>query len=452
MIIRHWEWINVILASLFLVAAIRRDIRTLLPCLFAYGTLHFAWAAIFVLAGTSSDKLRLIHIEGSGLLANVSVGLVLFAFFLRLYLWKNKNLKQDKIHKRVFQFSVVALIVGYIFNLRLYDWLQFRNVFIVILMLMMLFLMSAQPVKDWRLQPKASIMVLALLAVMVGFSFYELYSLRTWAVFNDSWGRTVYRPSAMLFNPNLYALWCTLIALTCAYLYHSCEKMQRSILGALALSMAGLYLSGSRSFAIILLILLVGAALMMKKQSVLKKWTPTAMMPTVFALLWSIAEVMINLTGGQNASWHAITLLGERFALAPIHIFNYFLGVIQYSTTWFQAFKIAPIPIEVADSIEGRFETGLRDAGWLVIYDDTGCLGIIAVLSFWTWLGVHGVLAYYRNRDVTSVYALAAYALSVATGVVMRFQVFPTSLFVLFMLAPALSYWRTISIERIQAS
>lgn len=450
MIIRDWEWINVILASLLTVAAFRRDIRILLLLLFVYGTLHFAWAGMPVLTGASSDKLQLIHTEGSGFLANASVSLVLLVVFFRLQFSQISNSK-DEIHKRIFQFAVVALVVGYMLNLREGDWLQFRNVVILVYMLILLYL-ATQSVKIWRVPPNALILIIILLLAMVVFSFYEIYTLSTWAVFNDSLGRTVYRPSAMLFNPNLYALWCALIALTCACLFHSREKMQRLMLGTLALSMVGIYLSGSRSFAIALLMLLAGAALMIKNQSALRKWTPTLMMPMVFALMWTIAEVMINLSREHSAGWSAIALLGERFALAPIYILNYSVDIIQNSTGWFQSFEVALIPIEVADSIEGRFGTGLRDAGWLVVYDDTGWLGIIGMLSLWAWLGAHGVLAYYRNRDVTSVYAIAAFALSVATGVVMRFQVFPTSLFVLFMVAPPLSYWRSISIERTQAS
>lgn len=446
MAIRSWEAINVVFAALFIFAAARSDKMTVPYFLFAYGSLHFSYAAIPLFAGAPITELIKIHLEGSGVLAHISSLLVLAAAFI--FLISRSSGYSDKDKKLRDQFAVVlaAIVIGYLANLRPDDWLQFKNTVAMLIMLALtILLIPSQNKFDWQANRTMVIAIVWILAGMLFIASYELYSLRSWASFGDSSGAIIYRASSLLFNPNLYGMWCALLALGFAFLFHQGSGTRWILLMAMTIAFAGIYLSGSRSAGFLLLIIFFAIALLMKDQDPWERWTPIMSMLIVFLIIGIGSRWIGSAFSEQHANWHAIALLGERFASYPMQLAGYLLNHFHLPSL---PAPSLPVPPEVTVSIEGRFEGGMRDSGWLVLYDDTGWLGLIAVAWLWGMFWVWGVRAYLSMRDLTSVYALAVLILTIAIGAVMRFQAFPTGLFVALVLAPCIAYWRKVLADK----
>lgn len=439
MTIRFWEVINVVLAVSFIFGAWRRDIKTILFFLLVYGSLHFFYAAIPMLTGMPVGEIAKIHHEGSGILAQVS-SVAILAMSVWILIFRTINYpNKDATLLSVFTVVLIAIGVGYLINLRLDDWMQFRDVVISDVMLVLMMLLSQNQNRfEWQTDQTKVYVVVWMLAVMLSIAFYELYSLRAWACFADSSDEIIYRASSLLFNPNLYGMWCALLALGFSYLYHQNIGPRALMLLAMIMAFAGIYLSGSRSAGFSSLLLLVGIALSINTHDGWRKWIPAVLMLVVFLLMEAGSGWLSNVFPHNYASWHAIGLLGERFFSFPMQSGGYLLNYLHLPGSP----KFA-VPSEVAISIDGRFEEGMPDSGWLTLYDDTSWLGMIAALWLWGLFGLWGWRVYLRNRNVSSVYALAILIFSFVIGGVMRFQAFPTGLFVALMLAPCIAYWRT---------
>jgi hypothetical protein len=446
MTIRFWEVINVVLAVLFIFGAARRDTKAILFFLLAYGSLHFFYAAIPMLTGMPVGDIVKIHHDGSGVLAQISSVAILATAVLVLIFKSISYPNKDTTLLSVFTVVLIAIGMGYLVNLRLDDWMQFRDVVVTGLMLVLMVLLSQNQNRlEWQADRIKVYVVVLTLAVMLCVAFYEMYSLRAWACFADSSGEIIYRASSLLFNPNLYGIWCAVMALGFSYLLHLNIGPRALILLAMVMAFAGIYLSGSRSAGFSLLLLLIGIALSINAQDGWRRWTPAILMLVVF-LIMEVGSGWLGHAFPQNyASWHAIGLLGERFSSFPMQLGSYLLSHLHFpGFPGLPGLPTFAVPAEVTISIDGRFEEGMRDSGWLVLYDDTGWFGIIAVLLWLCALfGLWGARTYLRKRNVPSVYALAILIFTVVIGVVMRFQAFPTGLFVALILAPCIAYWRT---------
>ncbi len=439
MTIRFWEVINVVLAVLFIFGVARRDTKATLFFLLVYGSLHFFYAAIPMLTGMPVGEIAKIHHDGSGVLAKISSVAILATAVLVLIFRSISYSNKDTKLLGVFTVVLIAIGMGYLVNLRLDDWMQFRDVVVTSLMLVLMALLSQNQNRlEWQADRTKVYVVVLMLAAMLCVAFYEMYSLRAWACFTESSGEIIYRASSLLFNPNLYGMWCAVMALGFSYLFHKNIGLRALMLLAMVMAFAGIYLSGSRSTGFSLLLLLIGIALSIKTQNGWRRWTPAVLMLVVFLIMEAGSGWLGRAFPENYASWHAIGLLGERFSSFPMQSGSYLLSHLHLP-----GLPTFAVPAEVSISIDGRFEEGMRDSGWLVLYDDTGWFGIIAVLWLWGLFGLWGARTYLRKRNVSSVYALAILIFSFVIGGVMRFQAFPTGLFVALMLAPCIAYWRT---------
>ena len=75
-----------VLIVIFMLARLgrSRDVVTLLWMLFAYGTLHFGFAALALITHDSASLLVAIHDEGGGVLAKLSTLTLLSVIFFLL--------------------------------------------------------------------------------------------------------------------------------------------------------------------------------------------------------------------------------------------------------------------------------------------------------------------------------------------------------------------------------
>lgn len=424
------ELINVLIVlGLFMALLRKRDAVTLLLVLFVCGTFHFSFGVIALMTNDTGRLLVDLHNEGSGLLALLSTLILMVVVFSllakRAYDAYSAGRTGKKRELLFILLLMAALLCGYLINHRTGDLMQLMNIVSIEAMFVLVMLgclattdmptLKAGNVYAWGLAG------LFILGIIDGIAMYEVLTRLSWAVFQDSSGAFVYRASSVLFNPNLYAFWASLMCLACAYGMHAYREYQRMFLLGMVLASTAIYLSGSRSAGYLLLALLFLPPLLIRER---RQWLPLLVLPVTMLSIYAAAAWLDGDAGSQE-----IILLGERLTAAPVHLANYI-------------FQRIGTPPEIMVSIEGRFVGENRDAGWLVLYQDAGWIGLGAVILAGSLLVVRGVRAYLARPSPASVYTLALLLYCLLTGFVMRFQIFPVWLFIGLTLVICMAYWR----------
>ena len=440
--INSFEIVNVlVVACLFLVLKRRTDVASLLLALFTYGTLHFSFAALALATHESGSVLIALHNEGGGLLAKLSALSLLVVVFVMLskHAYKAFLLNQDVEKKLALHFLLAmgVLCCGYVLNIRLGDWLQLKNVISVEILLAVLLmgyfgLLGAPALKSAEIYPWI-LGGMLILAVADCIAFYEVFGHHSWAVFMTSSGALIYRASSILFNPNVLGFWASLVYLGYAYGMHEYKDHRKMMFWGMVLASIAIYLSGSRSTGYLLLGLLIFPVLLMKERL---RWVTLMVLPLTMLTIYAVAAWLVVPFVPSNEGWREVALLGERFSAAPLYLVSYISMLAGLP---------ASVPVEVAVSVEGRYMGDGRDSGWLVLYDDAGWLGTLAMLWVYFMLFLYGLRAYMASHNAASVYALMALCYCLLVGLVMRFQIFPLWLFISLILMPSMIYWGRIS-------
>lgn len=413
-----FELINVLIAfSLISAIWYSRGNVSLLLVLFCYGTFHFSFSSIALLNRDASQLLIQMHSEGAGILAlasGVAVLSVTFGIFtFRAYtLIANKNQIKDRSFFLLIFIALIALLFGYYLNYRENDFGQALNVASISAMLMLVLLASVSPSGSAISINRYALVLIAVLLVVTALAVYEVISHKAWSVFWDSEGVTVYRASSLLFNPNLFAYWASLIYIASVYAWHTESDENHLWVFSMVLAAAAIYMSGSRSaLALLFSTLIFSMAFVRSKKSIV------ACIVLILTVAGIYGVAMVLSTGEP---WSTIAVLGERYKMAFAHLCGYL----------FQFFGLPnDIPPEVAISIEGRFVGEYRDAGWLVLHQDAGWLGILAFLLVSAFVLLRIFRANWQNPGPAGAYATAAVLYCVMSGLVMRFQIFPVWLF-----------------------
>lgn len=223
------ELINVLVViGLFFLLAHKRDAITLLIALFVYGTVHFSFAAVAFATNESANLLIALHNEGGGLLAKLSTLSLLSVVFvllgraaIRSTAQVNRGTKEKRI-VRIILLAMTILACGYALNIRQGDWLQFKNFASLEAMFVLILIgfIGTGNVLSRVLYP--SILAgLVILGITDCVALYEVFGRSSWAATLESSGAMVYRASSLLFNPNLFAFWASLVYLACAYGMHA---------------------------------------------------------------------------------------------------------------------------------------------------------------------------------------------------------------------------------------
>lgn len=428
------ELANVLIVALLLLALIKkRDSATLLILLFLYGTLHFGFAEIALNEKESGSLMIALHKTGGGLLAKLSALSLLGVVFVLLSRRAYSEFLLDRTRDRTVIVSMllvmVAIFAGYLLNLKEGDWLQLKNV----ISLEALFAFSL--VGFFAI--KGALPIYGKGAWWCGFlmfggvdclAIYEVFTHSSWAGTLSSSGVMVYRASSTLFNPNLLGFLASLVYLGFAYGLDAYKQHRTKMIWGMALSTVAIYFSGSRSSGYLLfMVLFVPMLLQLRKSWV---WLSLMLLPLTMLIIYAGAEWVAPIFVSETAGWHEIALLGERFAVAPVQLMNYGLMKVGHVFGISLNGVVTEVPREIVESIEGRFVGESRDAGWLVLYQDTGWLGLGAVMLAASTLVARGVGVCVAKQDLPSIYALAALLFCLMSGFYMRFHIFPVWLFI----------------------
>lgn len=432
------ELINVLIVlGLLKVLLRKRDAVPLLLVLFVCGTFHFSFAVIALTTNDTGRMLIDLHNEGGGLLARLSTLILLVVVFSllgrRTYEAYSAGHTGEKKELLFVLLLMAALFCGYLLNYRTSDLLQLKNIVSIEAMFVLVMLgslattgmpvLKAGKVYAWGLAG------LLILGIIDAIAMYEVLGRHSWAGTLESSGAYVYRASSVLFNPNLYAFWASLVYLASAYGIHVYGEQRRMLLLGMVLASTAIYLSGSRSAGYLLLAALFLPLLLIRER---RQWLPLLVLPLTMLAIYAGAAWLAG-----DTRWQEIALLGERFASAPVHLINYSYQYLAIPVE---------IPAEIRESIEGRFIGAGRDAGWLVLYQDAGWVGLSAVIIAGCLLVGRGIRAYLVRPSPASVYTLALLLYCLLTGLLMRLQIFPVWLFIGLVLIICMVYWRPLVI------
>lgn len=441
--INSLEIANVLVSgTLFFFLLRSRDALTPLLILFAYGTLHFVAGSLALSSNDTYLQLVTMHNEGGGLLAKLSAFLLLSATFIALS--RHTNCSDIRSHHKKRELSLYFLLsstlvfVGYILCLRPEDSLQIKN--FVSIEAMLAFTLLGLLGIDWgrvAIQKRHFLALISILILTDAIAIYEVSNHQAWSVFSQSTGEKVFRASSLLFNPNLLGLWAALIYLGLSHYIQARKENRNVALFGMVLTSITLYLSGSRSALFILLVALTIPLFVTKANT---KWHPITVLLSSILLIYEASE-FIN-------PGSSLALLGTRFSDTPIYAIQYML----MKASSLHAFDSLPglnasieastsIPIEVSTSIEGRFSGSKRDSGWLVLFQDTGWLGVSAMSLLGAIFFTTGIRTVIAERSANAAYALATLVFIVLIGFTLRVQIFPTWLFASLSLIPCLLVW-----------
>ena len=455
--IKFVELVNVLLVVLlFIMLSRRRDVAALLLVSFLYGTLHFGFAVAALASTDRVGVMTAMHLDGGGALAKLSasslIGVVVVLLGRLAYKDFSFNREGDRAIIASMLLVMVAIFAGYLFNIQDDDWLQLKNVISLEVMFafaLIAFLAirneKAINIERWHMW---GVIGLLMVGVVDCIAIYEVFSHSSWAGTMSSTGVMVYRASSILFNPNLLGFWASLLYLGCAYGFEACKQYRKMMLWGMVLSSIAIYFSGSRSSGYLLLVALFAPTalmLLLRKRFI---WLPLMLLPLTMLAIYVGAAWVAPRFVTSAVGWHEIALLGERFAVAPVQLMNYLLmktgHVINelYQLVGGRAINFSGLaPSEIVESIEGRFVGEGRDAGWLVLYQDTGWFGLGGIVLAVSMLLAWGGRVCVANPYLSNIYAFAALLFFILSGFVMRFQIFPVWLFGGLVLVASLALW-----------
>ncbi len=435
-----FELVNVLIAVGLISAVWREGKLSIILVLFLYGTLHFAHSTLALFSQDSAQLLIDMHTNGAGILALSSGILVLMTSYALLAVQAYRTASIKICYKHGFFWVLVVatfcLLVGYYLNYRVGDRGQALNVASVAAIFMLLLLIQLNDsALDISIE-KHGLLLFGILLLVVGVAVYEVAANKAWSVFWNSEGVMVYRAGSFLFNPNLLAYWASLIYIAAVYAWHARQDKNRLWCLAMVLLAATIYMSGSRSGLALLFAALIFSAIIVRSK--ISIYAPIILTITVSALYGAA----LGLSSTQP--WGTFAVLGERYQMAFFHLYGYLASFVGSTVQVPPDFvgSTVQVPPEVEISIEGRFVGDTLDAGWLVLHQDAGWLGVFALFMVIAFLMMRLSRLGEPGSGHARAYVLAALFYCVASGLVMRFQIFPVWLFFGVVMAVAVNILR----------
>lgn len=427
--IREVEMLNIVIASLLWITARRSSVGYCWFLLFVMATLHFSFAAFPVLFNSTAEVLIEYHQSGGGVIAKLAGFLFLVYVIARMRKGTGRTGSQ---RGWIFSLSIALIVLGYILNLEVGNVTQLKNIVATGLLIGMIVWggnrLERERLDHDRTLTRVNSTLLILAAICFILAMYEVLSQNAWARFVDSYGETVYRGSATLFNPNVLGIWSVIVLLWAAFQFHSRYVTARYCAALVFLASSALFFSGSRSALYIVCGILMVIGVLVRERGLLERWFPVLIVVTTFIAWGGGAELVERYGPGAAHGSHTIVVLSKRFSSHAGQIAHYAAGSGEVSK-------------EVAASVEGRYIGKERDSGVLVLYDDAGLVGLSGLGLLGAYLVMRGVRVYLIRRDVASLYAISMVVVSTAICVVMRFQVFPVWAFLMIILGLCVAYW-----------
>lgn len=442
------EWL--MMAAIGAIAAFcwRKDATWIAFLLLASSVIYFAPSVIMMFDGSPLDDIIGLRQSGSpGIVKAMAIATVVtcLALFIRAA-------PRTAIPRPVLTIIATALFLGMFTLDTLPDAKRVINTSSIVGMLFLIGAganaLSREVIKKEVSDGSVALFTLALwllLLASVALATYEISSDLAWASFNTVDESIVVRASSLFFNPNLFGLFCTMLGTFFAFRWHMTSGTRQSVVLLSGVFLAGLgtYLASSRGLGCLLLGFFVASGMLLPSGT-RNRFKPALVyvLSLLFAAAISIVWWHLDHQGPAKHFW----VLAMRLFDTPIQILA--IALRELGTSVGSEFADLMLKPETQVAVEGRFSGGERDSGLLTAYDDSGWLGVTALLVFWLYALSLGIHTYLNRRTVEATYALVTVGLCLAIGVLMRYQVYPVWIWVALMLSPCFALWRV----RLQSS
>lgn len=435
------DWLAIASTIALGIACLQKDVRWIGFFLFLSSVVYFFPSVVMLFDGSTLEEITFFRKSGS---TDTVKFLALTTVALSFYLLCRSNNPKDLLRPMPIILSVLLLIGMFTLDEPV-SRLKIVNVFSII---GMAFIATASANALEKSLPArfnerehevliGCLWTVLLLSVVV--AFFELSQAKAWASYYDADSYIVIRASSLFFNPNLFGLFCALLAAFFSFYWHSYPTFGGKIIFQSGIFLAGLgiYLASSRSLGYLLLAFFIATSFL------LPKGTSNRFKPAVIyvcaMLLAALLSIMWWKVSKEGAAG-SFLVLAKRLVESPFQILAMCLDILGIRVgLGLGEFALKP---ETVIAVEGRFLGGERDSGLLRVYDDSGWPGISGMLLFWLSALYLGVRAYANGRSAKAAYALSITCLSFAVGALMRYQVYPVWLWIALMLAPCLVFWR----------
>ncbi len=306
---------------------------------------------------------------------------------------------------------------------------------------------------NWEVYKKDITIFAGILLVLMAISgIYEIATGMAWARTEDA-----QRASASLFNPNVLGLWCSLMLLLIAFIFHMGWVSKFLAFCFMALLVASLILSGSRSGYVLSVMNLLGISSVLliskkvKQISVINKLWPLMTFPFLF-VVFAICLWLVKSIGNPMAK--ALFANIQRFIQLPGELLFIILRVLQLRLKeyfplmeYLPSMKSLPSIAHTMESIKGRIgkiqlPAQFADNSFLSI----NAIGGYVALALWFWLWSYmiwlGINRFRKLPGIYSSYALVGIIWCFASGLFLRSaQLFPVWIFISIVLGVSLQWW-----------
>ena len=452
--------INLLLAVILAVAAIRKiNAYWLIIVLFCYLTLHYSYAALYLL---SFEPFYAFHERTQPGVKLIGLGFILFSLILllsrfRQYLFSRQSITQNK--------SIIVALLGWVIAISVY-WLSAylhdgtfpggtalqdvvsAGLLSVITIGLSTVLPWQQPLSE-RTMANLNRAALCILLIIVAIGFYEVVSLKAWAGSNikESADRVFRerRASSLLFNPNVLGFWGAFLSMFASYSYAISPGIRKWAAAILVLAGWAVFLSGSRSGFILALCMLCLVPLLhfaAARRDFQKEllWPPIFFIGSIGSTA-VLVELIDSLTDRMVDALHVLHFLAYRFISIPVVLGSYFwsppTGQFEGNAYNTQQFV----------NIDGRLNPSalLPDNGFLAMYQDGGPMSLIFWIVFFGILVLQGTKVLFKEPKPESAYALSLVLGCAISAVFARtFQIFPFWVMIGLALGLALAWFKKV--------
>ncbi len=479
--------INGIIALILGTTALkyRKNPYFLIFILFVYISLHYSYAIISILGTPKYIMLCRVLRETPQVGAKI-VALIFLLFISGLLMfgkgkpiWAELNLKP---HKTLALFSIVwiaAVTMAWSLNINQAHYpsgLAVQNILSSLMMLMLAYIIATTMASSAEKAAPSHLMKMFwilfwLVVIMDSISLSQFATLNVFAGGYNKNGEYAIRACALLYNPNVFGMWCGFVALLTSYGFHGCKYSKTETSMMLFLIAFGMLMSGSRSGLLVCLVMLATVTLLQFRFGHWNGFTFTIFPLLVFVSsltgIGLLLKAINSLANRSIAIFKWLSSSVDRFAFMPGELYDFgvynltrgmiaasdwlhertghklFINIINYLTDISNNQSV----VSILENLDGRLnsDVALPDNGYLAMLQDAGWLGLTAWLLLCMAMLATGLKSFRIDSGTNGIYALSAICTSLFAALFIRaFQLYPIWIMVAIAMGISLAWFQTV--------
>lgn len=428
MLANNFELINIIYLILSIYLINKCNVINSIIVFASYFLFHYSSFYIPIIIGDYSiDNIYNMRILGSGIVSKTCQIILITTLVIKiesLLNWNSPTLKfyivinilmaVGFITKNIENGGLDSLSIQYYLSLCLYVWI-------------ILISNRTNDVTNFKFINSELLksFIIYFLIIIIILGLYEIWLNKAYAQTQVGPDLFVYRSSSIFYNPNLFAYYCSLgYFLLIHYSESEIKTDYKNHVIAIALIFC-IFISGSRSIYILLLISVTLISILNKKIKLLYFYPLVLLIISGFVIIGENYNLSPNFDNKINL-YQNFYLLFQRFFNIPydliIFLTNKFNVNIDIGSTIAtdSLNTINTQSINSQLSIEGRFCKGC-DNGWIILYRDLGIFGLLAFLLLYSKIFIEILVS--KNKLNNKIIFVNSIFFIILVGLVMRFQI-----------------------------